>query len=73
MELSLTISKLLGYVVIIWAIFMKIPQLRDIIKAKSGVGVSLKSYVLELFIYAITFSYHIRNNYNYILHFLKHI
>ena len=63
MELSLTISKLLGYVVIIWAIFMKIPQLRDIIKAKSGVGVSLKSYVLELFIYAITFSYHIRNNY----------
>ncbi|KAL7715072.1 Mannose-P-dolichol utilization defect 1 protein-like protein [Entamoeba marina] len=61
MEDSLILSKLLGYIMVGASMFMKVPQILSIYRARTGEGVSVQSMVIETFLYAITFNYHYQN------------
>ncbi|EDQ89904.1 uncharacterized protein MONBRDRAFT_32128 [Monosiga brevicollis MX1] len=52
--LRLTLSKALGYGVVVGATIVKVPQIIKILRAKSAQGVSLVSHLLELTVYAIS-------------------
>ena len=51
------LSVLLGSIVVIVSSVMKLPQVYSIIKAKSGEGISISSFVMEIFCYAVTYCY----------------
>ncbi len=59
---KLLASKLLGYLIILGAVFFKIPQILAIIKNKSVAGLSLSMFGLELVGFFITLAYNIRQN-----------
>ncbi|KAL8989892.1 MAG: hypothetical protein Q9169_008255 [Polycauliona sp. 2 TL-2023] len=58
--LSLAISKLLGLGIITLSSVVKIPQIINLLNAKSGKGISLLSYLLETASYLVTLVYGIR-------------
>ncbi|KAL0485450.1 mannose-P-dolichol utilization defect [Acrasis kona] len=59
--LKLLFSKLLGYFIILGAMFFKIPQILAILRNKSVQGLSLSMFVLELVGHMITLSYNLRH------------
>ncbi|EKE42871.1 hypothetical protein ENUP19_0052G0016 [Entamoeba nuttalli] len=63
MDVSLLVSKFLGYVIVTFSMIMKVPQILSIYNAKTGYGVSLQSVTIETFLYAISFNYHYQNNF----------
>lgn len=58
--IKLLVSKMLGYLIILGAMFFKIPQILAIIRNKSVEGLSLSMFVLELVGYFITLAYNLR-------------
>ncbi|EDR24673.1 hypothetical protein, conserved, partial [Entamoeba dispar SAW760] len=63
MDVSLLLSKFLGYIIVSFSMFMKVPQILSIYNAKTGYGVSLQSFTIEIFLYSISFNYHYQNNF----------
>ncbi|KJE94517.1 hypothetical protein CAOG_05150 [Capsaspora owczarzaki ATCC 30864] len=61
--LSHLLAKMLGYVIILGAVFVKIPQILKIVKAGNAEGISMISNVLELAGYITTFGYNAVLNY----------
>lgn len=61
--LKLTISKCLGYSIILGSSIVKLPQVLKIFSAKSGEGISLPSVTLELVAISSTWAYSIGNGY----------
>jgi mannose-P-dolichol utilization defect protein 1 len=55
--ISITISKILGYGIILGALLVKIPQVFNIMKAKSADGLLLSMFYLEILMYMISGSY----------------
>jgi len=55
--IKLVISKLLGYLIILGSVFLKVPQILQIMKAKSVEGISFMMYYLEVAVYTITVAY----------------
>ncbi|OAD71426.1 hypothetical protein PHYBLDRAFT_75231 [Phycomyces blakesleeanus NRRL 1555(-)] len=55
-----TISKGLGLGIVLGGSIVKIPQIMTIVRNKSAQGLSLSSYLLETFSYAITLAYNLR-------------
>lgn len=55
--LKATISKLLGYSIILGAMLVKVPQIQKIVKSGSAVGISFTSLLLELFAITSMLSY----------------
>lgn len=55
--MSITISKCLGYGIILGAVVVKVPQIINILKAKSAEGLSDIMYYLEIFVLNIQISY----------------
>ena len=55
--MAFSIGVLLGYVVVLASCCMKLPQVFAIMKKKSGFGISLSSFTLEIFLYLVTFCY----------------
>eukprot|EP01096_Ripella_sp_DP13-Kostka_P009995 TRINITY_DN3875_c0_g1_i1.p1 TRINITY_DN3875_c0_g1~~TRINITY_DN3875_c0_g1_i1.p1 ORF type:complete len:230 (-),score=101.08 TRINITY_DN3875_c0_g1_i1:79-720(-) len=60
---TLTISKLLSLGILAGATFLKVPQIRTILKNNSVEGLSLSSVALETLIYSVTISYHLQYGY----------
>ena len=58
MDISYLLSKVLGSAVVAASLLTKVPQILAIVRNRSGFGVSLPSMALEVFLYAITFSFH---------------
>ncbi|XP_065178371.1 mannose-P-dolichol utilization defect 1 protein-like [Sycon ciliatum] len=56
---KMLISKLLGLGIVAGSILVKLPQIIKILKAKSVVGLSLSSFLLELMAYIFTMSYNV--------------
>ncbi|ELP87051.1 hypothetical protein EIN_320600 [Entamoeba invadens IP1] len=63
MDVSYLFSKLFGTLIVGASMFMKVPQILTIYQAKSGEGVSLQSFLIEIFLYAIAFNYHYQGGY----------
>lgn len=63
MSTSVILSKLLGYTIVTASLFMKVPQILSIFNAKTGKGVSIQSFTIEIFLYAISFNYHYQNSF----------
>lgn len=63
MSILITISSFLGWLLIAACAVMKVPQITNILKAKSGEGVSLSSFTIEIFLYAISFCYCFQSEY----------
>jgi len=63
MDVTILLSKVLGYFVAFASLVMKVPQILSIIRARSGEGISLQSYAIEIFLYCITYMYYFQNNY----------
>jgi len=60
---SLFISKLLGYLIILGSVIVKVPQIVKIMQNKSAEGLSRTMFILELVGYAISIVYSISNGY----------
>jgi mannose-P-dolichol utilization defect protein 1 len=58
---KLLLSKLLGVGLVIGGSAVKVPQIAKIIKARSGQGISLVSYLLETVAYSVTLAYNYRH------------
>ncbi|KAJ2916895.1 hypothetical protein MD484_g3519, partial [Candolleomyces efflorescens] len=61
--LKYALSKGLGVGIVVGGSIMKVPQILLILNASSARGLSLPSYILETFSYAITLSYSMRNHF----------
>jgi len=61
--LKYSLSKGLGFGIVVGGSIMKVPQLMLILSAKSARGISLPAYVLETLAYAITTVYSYRNDF----------
>lgn len=57
------VSKCLSYGIILGAVFVKIPQILNIVRAKSTQGLSPAMYVMENLGYLITVIYNLRHGY----------
>ena len=57
---KLTISKLLSYGILLGAVFVKVPQIFNIVKAKSAKGLSLSSLIMETVSITILLAYNVR-------------
>ncbi|KAI8883394.1 mannose-P-dolichol utilization defect 1 protein [Backusella circina FSU 941] len=57
-----SISKGLGFGIVLGGSIVKIPQILTIVRNQSAQGLSLTSYLLETLSYAITLSYNLRQN-----------
>ena len=55
--MAISAGVLLGYIVVVASCCMKLPQVFTIIKKKSGFGISISSFTIEIALYAITFCY----------------
>eukprot|EP01135_Chromosphaera_perkinsii_P001056 Nk52_evm6s158 gene=Nk52_evmTU6s158 len=55
--IKLVISKVLGMAIIAGSLLIKLPQIFNILKAQSGFGISLSSFLLECVGYIITVAY----------------
>mmetsp|Transcript_8231 Transcript_8231/g.7642 ORF Transcript_8231/g.7642 Transcript_8231/m.7642 type:complete len:84 (+) Transcript_8231:107-358(+) len=55
--LKVTVSKTLGYLIVIGAVFFKLPQIIKIMKNRSVEGISKYSCYAETLMYLHTFSY----------------
>lgn len=55
--LKATISKLLGYSIIVGSAMVKLPQIIKLLQAKSAVGLSLNALLAEMVAYMFTMSY----------------
>ncbi|EPQ28014.1 uncharacterized protein PFL1_04341 [Pseudozyma flocculosa PF-1] len=58
--IKLAISKALGTGIIVFGSIMKIPQILNIVKARSARGISLTMYSLEVVAYTISLAYAVR-------------
>ncbi|KZT24641.1 mannose-P-dolichol utilization defect 1 protein [Neolentinus lepideus HHB14362 ss-1] len=58
-----SVSKGLGIGIVVGGSIMKVPQLLQVLSARSARGLSLPSYVLETLAYAITLAYSFRNDF----------
>jgi mannose-P-dolichol utilization defect protein 1 len=58
---KLLISKVLGVGIVAGGSLVKAPQIAKIVKARSGQGISLSSYILETAAYSITLAYNYRH------------
>ncbi|KAJ2261165.1 hypothetical protein GGI01_002477 [Coemansia sp. RSA 376] len=63
--LRFALSKGLGLGIVLGGCVVKLPQLFKILKSKSVAGISLSSYVLELFANIITIAYNFRKGYDF--------
>lgn len=61
--LQLLLSKVLSYLIILGAVFVKVPQIVKIVQSKSTAGLSPAMYVLESVGYLITVVYNLRSGY----------
>eukprot|EP00732_Lithocolla_globosa_P006194 Lithocolla_globosa_v1_NODE_7028_length_1002_cov_140.520042.p1 type:complete len:259 gc:universal NODE_7028_length_1002_cov_140.520042:163-939(+) len=61
--MKLTLSKLLGFGMILGGTGVKLPQLLKILKAGSAEGISVLAYCMELFVYTETVGYNLRFGY----------
>lgn len=57
--LQFTLSKLIGLGIVFSSVILKIPQMFNIIKSKSCVGISFGSFCNELILYIFTWGYNI--------------
>eukprot|EP01103_Thecamoeba_quadrilineata_P003171 TRINITY_DN1297_c0_g1_i1.p1 TRINITY_DN1297_c0_g1~~TRINITY_DN1297_c0_g1_i1.p1 ORF type:complete len:138 (+),score=26.49 TRINITY_DN1297_c0_g1_i1:27-416(+) len=57
------ISKIFGYAIVFGSSFVKLPQIRQMYKAKSGSGISEMSYILEIMVLTIAMMYSLKNNF----------
>jgi mannose-P-dolichol utilization defect protein 1 len=57
---KLTISKLLSYAILLGAVFVKVPQIFNIVKAKSAKGISFSSILMETLSIIILLAYNVR-------------
>jgi len=58
-----TMSKLLGFLIVILAPLSKLPQIINILLAGSVHGLNTMSYIIETFAYVVFFAYNYRNDY----------
>eukprot|EP01112_Ceratiomyxa_fruticulosa_P018824 TRINITY_DN6076_c0_g1_i2.p1 TRINITY_DN6076_c0_g1~~TRINITY_DN6076_c0_g1_i2.p1 ORF type:complete len:248 (-),score=54.86 TRINITY_DN6076_c0_g1_i2:48-719(-) len=56
-------SKFIGYVIVLASVGYKLPQLLKILKRRSGKGVSLYMYLIELIGFLLSLSYNIRKKF----------
>jgi hypothetical protein len=61
--LKLSLSKLLGIAIILGALFVKVPQIKNILQARSAQGIALSTMVLELVVFLNTIAYSYRHGY----------
>jgi len=61
--LQFVASKLLGYLIVAGSVFLKVPQIIQIVRAKSAEGISFSMCYLELFSYSIMVAYCLHLNY----------
>merc|ERR1719334_2175278 len=58
-----TMSKLLGFLIIILSPLSKLPQIIKILRNGSVEGLNTMSYIIETFAYIVFFAYNYRNGY----------
>ena len=56
----LAVSKGLGVGIIVFGSIIKVPQIMNIVRARSAQGISLAMYVLEVLAYTISLAYAVR-------------
>jgi len=61
----LLLSKLLSYQIVAASIGLKVPQILQIVRAKSGAGISLVMYQLEIIVYTLTVAYFYLSGYSF--------
>ena len=61
--LSLLFSKSISLCIILGSILVKVPQLINIIRAKSGAGLDLYAIALGMITYSISFGYNVKKGY----------
>lgn len=58
-----SVSKILGFGIVLGGSIVKVPQIVKIVRGKSARGLSLSSYVLDTASLAITVAYNIRHEF----------